>query len=54
MASIVISDLNPSDNYLCELTDEEMTYVVGGFPWLKLVSLVVAAVTFTIAVINGE
>ncbi len=30
MASITISDLNPSENFLCELTEDELAYVLGG------------------------
>ncbi|MEQ9372393.1 MAG: hypothetical protein RIG63_25750 [Coleofasciculus chthonoplastes F3-SA18-01] len=30
MASITISDLNPSENFLYELTEDELAYVLGG------------------------
>lgn len=30
MASITICDLNPSESFLCELTEDELAYVLGG------------------------
>lgn len=30
MANITIADLNPSENFLCELTEDELAYVLGG------------------------
>lgn len=30
MASITIYDLNPSESFFCELTEDELAYVLGG------------------------
>ncbi len=46
MASIKIYDLNHSENSLSELTEEEVMYVSGGFPWLKLISLAISVISF--------
>ncbi|MEH1929433.1 hypothetical protein [Nostoc sp.] len=40
MTRITISDLNPSESILYELTDEEMSWTHGGLLWL----LVAAAI----------
>ncbi|MEH2323618.1 MAG: hypothetical protein V7K32_08600 [Nostoc sp.] len=34
MASITICDLNSSENFLCDLTEDELGYVLGG-GWLS-------------------
>lgn len=34
MASITISNLNSSESFLCELTEHELAYVLGG-NWFK-------------------
>jgi hypothetical protein len=51
MASITISDLNHSESSLHELTDEEVMYVTGGFPWGSLIGLVAAVAQFLIEVL---
>ncbi|WP_193198119.1 hypothetical protein [Nostoc sp. MG11] len=42
MASITVCDLNPSESFLCELTEDELAYVLGGSFFSKILDFIEA------------
>ena len=49
MTSIKIYDLNPSESYFSDLTDEELQDVLGGFPWLEVLSIALDIIILIVA-----
>lgn len=49
MTNIKIYDLDHSESYFSDLTDEELQDVLGGFPWLQAISAAVAIIEFIAA-----
>ncbi|WP_196527684.1 hypothetical protein [Nostoc commune] len=49
MASIKIYNLNSSESYFSDLSDEELQDVLGGFPWLRAIAAAIAIIEFIAA-----
>lgn len=51
MANITIKDLNPSESYLSDLTDEEIMDVLGGWNWGKILKVSIAVLGVVAAIL---